>query len=135
MNLDDVAGELGAALKTIDGLRVPEWGVRKVTPPFVLIPLPDLITFDATYGRGSDRIEDWQLLVLKDRPTTPESRRAIAEYAAGSGPKSVKAAVEGYAYTACDDVRVVSAEFDVVQFDGVDYLAVMFHLDISGKGA
>lgn len=134
MNLDDVADELGAALATT-GLNVPEWGVQRVSPPFALIPLPEEITYDMTYGRGGDRIEDWPVLVLLAHPTKPETRRAIAEYADGSGPKSVKAAVEAHTYTACDTVRVGRAEFDVVSYAGTDYLAAMFHLDISGKGA
>ncbi|TDB71802.1 hypothetical protein E1211_15235 [Micromonospora sp. 15K316] len=135
MNLDDVAGELGAALRTIDGLNVPEWGVDRVHPPFALIPLPDPITYDTTHGRGSDRIEDWPVLVLVAKPTQPAARRAIAEYADGSGPKSVKAAIEARTYTSCDSVRVATAEFDVVTYAGTDYLAAMFHLDITGKGA
>lgn len=135
MNLDDVAAELGAALGTIAGLNVPEWGVQRVTPPFALIPLPEQVTYDATYGRGSDRIEDWPVLVLVAHPTKPEARRAVAEYADGSGPKSVKAAIEAHEYTACDSVTVQTAEFDVVTYAGTDYLAAMFHLDITGKGA
>ncbi|MEU8220910.1 hypothetical protein AB0C47_34780 [Micromonospora taraxaci] len=137
MDVQAVADELGDALKTIDGLTVPEWGVQRVSPPFALIPLPDGdgITYDMTYGRGGDRIGDWPVLVLIDRPARPESRRAIAAYAAGSGSKSVKQAIEDHTYTALDTVRVTSCEFDVVTYAGTDYLAAMFHLDISGKGA
>ncbi|MDG4762430.1 hypothetical protein [Micromonospora sp. WMMD710] len=137
MDVQAIADELGDALKTIAGLTVPEWGVQRVSPPFALIPLPDGegITYDLTYGRGGDRIEDWPVLVLIDRPARPESRRAIAAYAAGSGSKSVKQAIEDHTYTSCDTVRVTSCEFDVVSYHAVDYLAAMFHLDITGKGA
>lgn len=135
MNLIEVADELGAALKTIEGLRVPEWGVQRVHPPFALLPLPEQVSYDLAYGRGGDRIEDWPLLVLVANPAQPAARRSIAEYAAGSGAKSVKARIEAHTYTACDTVRVTSAEFDVVSYAGTDYLAAMFHLDISGKGA
>lgn len=134
MDLDAVAGELGDVLKAI-GLNVPEWGVQRVHPPFALVPLPDRITFDAGYQRGADRIEDWPLLVLLPNPTKPETRRAIAEYADGSGPKSVKAAIEARTYTSCDSVTATSVEFDVVSYAATDYLAAMFHLDIMGKGA
>lgn len=134
MDLDAIAGELGDALETI-GLNVPEWGVQRVHPPFALIPVPERVTFDAGYGRGADQIEDWPVLVLVAHPTKPEARRAIAEFADGSGPKSVKAAVEDHEYMACDSVRVASAEFDVVSYAGTDYLAAMFHLEIMGKGA
>lgn len=135
MDLDAVAAELADALKTIDGLNVPEWGVQRVHPPFGLIPLPESITFDATYGRGSDRIEDWPVLVLLARPTDPETRKAIAAYADGSGLRSVKAAIEAHTYTACSTPRVTSAEFDVVSYAGTEYLAAMFHLDVTGSGS
>ena len=135
MDLDLVAGELATALGTIGGLTVPEWGVQRVTPPFALIPLPEEITYDAGYGRGADQIGDWPVMVLVANPTRPEARREIATYAAGSGPKSVKAAIDAHTYTACDSVTVVRAEFDVVKYAGVDYLAAMFHLDITGRGA
>ncbi|KXK61954.1 hypothetical protein AWW66_10970 [Micromonospora rosaria] len=134
MNLDAVAEELRAALGTIEGLNVADWGVQRVHPPAALVPLPEAITFDATYGRGSDRIEDWPVLVLVARPTSPEARREIAEYADGSGPKSVKAAFEAYVFTTCS-ARVTSADFDVVSYAGNEYLAAMFHLDITGQGA
>lgn len=75
------------------------------------------------------------MLVLVARPTSPEARREIAEYAAGSGPRSVKAAVEAHQYTAADEVTVVSAEFDVVTYAGNDYLAAQFNLEIVGRGA
>lgn len=134
MNLDDVANELRAALTTIDGLNVPEWGVQRITPPAAVVALPERIDYDATYSRGADRIEDWVVLVLVARPADPEARKAIAEYADGSGPRSVKAAIEAYAFTACDSVTVTSAEFDPVTYAGTEYLAAMFHLDITGRG-
>ncbi|MDG4809939.1 hypothetical protein O7634_24575 [Micromonospora sp. WMMD1120] len=134
MDLIAVADELGAALKTIDGLTVPEWGEQRVSPPFALIPLPE-IAYDMAYGRTGWRIEDWPLMVLVDRPVKPESRRAVVEYAARSGPLSVKAAIEGHTYTTCDTVRVASCDFDEATYNNVPYLAATFHLDISGKGA
>ncbi|RKF24138.1 hypothetical protein [Micromonospora globbae] len=135
MNFDNVAAELRAALDTIDGLRVVEWGVRQVHPPAALIGLPEQISYDLTYGRGTDRVEDWPVMVLLSRPNEPHSRRAIVEYVHGSGPKSVKQAIEAHTYTSCDDVQVVSAEFDVVTFAEADYLAAVFHLNVIGGGA
>lgn len=135
MNLDAVAGELAAALRTIAGLNVPEWGVQRVHPPFALVAMPEQVTYDATYQRARDVIEDWPVLVLVAHPTKPEARRTVAAYADGSGPMSVKAAIEGHTYTALTAVRVASAQFDTVVYAGVDYLAAMFQLEISGEGA
>ena len=135
MNVDEVAAELGAALDTIPDLNVPEWGVQRVSPPFAVVPLPERVDYDDTYQRGTDRIEDWPVMVLVPHPTKPEARRAIAPYADGSGAQSVKAAVEAYAFTACTTPRVEWSEFDVVSFAGTDYLAAIFHLNIKGPGS
>ena len=135
MNLDAVAGELAAALKTITGLRVPAWGVETIQPPAAVIALPERINYDATYGRGSDRIPDLAVVVLVGKPDQRTARKTIAAYADGSGTKSVKAKLEAYTYTTCDSVTVVWAEFDTARYAGTDYLAAIFHLDITGKGA
>lgn len=135
MNLDDVANEVRTALDTIAGLHVPEWGVQRLSSlPAGLVTLPEQITYDATYGRGADQITGMGVIILVPHPSKPEARRSIAVYADGSGPKSVKAAVEAYAYTSCDSLRVASAEFDVASYAGTEYLAAMFHLDITGQG-
>lgn len=136
MNLDDVAEELRAALKTIDGLRVPPWGVESVSPPAALVGLPVQINFDETYVRGSDRYPDVEIYVLAGKPDDRSSRRVIAPFVAGSGSSSVKQAIESYAYTSCDaeSVRVTSCEFEAVKFAGVPYLAAIFHVDLTGDG-
>lgn len=135
MNLEAVAGELALALKTITGLRVPPWGVESISPPAAVIALPERIDYDGTYGRGSDRFPDLGVVVLVGQPEQRASRKAIAAYADGSGAKSVKAKLEAYTYTTCDSVRVAWAEFDTARYAGTDYLAAIFHLDITGKGA
>ncbi|MFI6763871.1 hypothetical protein ACIBF5_32600 [Micromonospora sp. NPDC050417] len=134
MNVADIADEVRAALDTIEGLHVPEWGVKRASGETALVTLPEQIEYDTTYGRGTDRIPDLEVIILVPRPTTPEAVRAVAKYADGSGDHSVKAVVEAYAYTACDAVRVASAEFDVATYAGTEYLAALFHLDITGQG-
>ncbi|MEV4846134.1 hypothetical protein AB0K20_23315 [Micromonospora matsumotoense] len=134
MELDAVVAEVRQALGTI-GLSLPEWGVQRIHPPAAMVALPERIAFDQTYGRGSDSIEGLPVLVLVARPTSPEARREIAEYAAGAGPKSVKAAIEAHQFTAADEVTVVSAEFDVVTLLATEYLVAQFNLDIVGRGA
>jgi hypothetical protein len=136
VDLEAVAADLADALGAIEGLSVPEWGVQRLTDlPAALITLPERVEYDGTYQRGTDLIPDWTVVVLMARPADPEARRLIAGYAAGSGPKSVKQAIEAHTYTACGEPRVTSAEFDVLTYAGNDYLAAIFHLDISGQGA
>ncbi len=136
MNLDDVAEELRAALKTIDGLRVPPWGVESVTSPAALVGLPVRIEYDDTWQRGSDRYPDVEVYILAGKPEDRTSREILAPFCAGAGVRSVKQAVESFAYTSCDrqSVRVVSCEFEAVRFAGVAYLAAIFHIDLTGDG-
>lgn len=135
MDLDAVSAEIRTALQTITGLRVPPWGVESVSPPAAVIALPERINYDETYGRGKDAYEDLPVVVLVGAPEERASRKSAAAYAAGSGAKSVKAALEAYAWTTCEVVTVVWAEFDSALYAGTPYLAVVFHLNIIGKGA
>jgi hypothetical protein len=137
MDLNDVVGEIRAALDTIAGLRVPEWGVQSITPPAALVLPPERIDFDDTYGRGKDRYPDMEAVVLVANPTTWRAMEMLAPYADGSGAQSVKAAIEGYAFTACDpeSVRVAYVEFEVATYAGTPYLAAIFHIELTGTGA
>ena len=133
-----MTGQLRAALSTIPGLRVPAWGITAIQAPAGIVALPDRLLFDQTYhggaARGTDTFKDVPIVVLVGAPTERSSILAVAKYVAGSGPQSVKAALEGYAYTACDFVHVEFAEFDVPKYAGIDYLAATFHTDIVGNG-
>jgi hypothetical protein len=135
MNLDDVAGEVQDALKSIGGLRVPEWGVDRVVPPTAIVTLPERIEYDHTKMRGFDRYVDLQVIILLARGNTRTTRAELAEFVAGSGPRSVKAVLDGWTYTSLDTMRVISAEPQVVTFADVPYEAMIFHTDITGRGA
>lgn len=136
MDLEDVSEEIRTALDTITDLRVPPWGVERIPSPAAVVALPERINFDETYGRGKDAYEDLAVVVLVAQPESRASRKTIAAYADGSGAKSVKAVLEGYAWTACESVHVAWCEFDAsATYAGTPYLAAIFHLDIIGKGA
>lgn len=134
MNLGDVMDDLRAALATIDGLRVPAWGEQNITPPAGIVLPPNRIEYGVTYGAGCDRYPDVWVMVLVPDPDDWRAYAAIAPYCDGSGASSVRAAIEGYAYTSCDRqaVRVAEAEFDVVKYAGIPYLAAIFHTDLTG---
>lgn len=138
MNIEDVAAELEAALRTVPGLHVAPWGVEQVQgAATAVVDSPERIAFDQTYGRGVDTLEDWQIFVLAPKTNDRTSLRQLARFAAGAGPTSVKAALESYTYTKCDPdgLHVVWAEFDHARYAGSDYLALIFHLNITGGGA
>jgi hypothetical protein len=134
MDLGDVMDAIATRLDTIDGLRCYAWPVPKITPPAAIVMFPTNLDYDATYGRGMDRITLPVLIVagrVGDRPT----RDRLAAYADGSGTRSVKAVLESGTYTAFDSVRVTGAQFDPVDIAGVDYEAAVFTLDIAGQGS
>lgn len=133
MNLVDVRREVVERLDTISGLRCHMTMPLKVTPPAAWTA-PETITFDATYGRGSDEME-LSVVVVIGRASERSAHDDLAAYCDGSGARSVKAVLESGTYTAFDLVRVVSAEFDVVTIAQVDYLAALFDLAIAGPGS
>lgn len=134
MDIKLVMNEIAARLATINGLQVFSYPASPVSPPAALLSYPASIDFDETYGRGMDRIRDLPLLIIEGRPTLIDTRDRIAAYTAGSGVRSVKAVLESGTYTTFDEIRVASAEFDVVSIAAVDYLAAIFALDIAGQG-
>lgn len=133
MDLNAVAEEIAAQLDAIAGLRVYAEPPGTINPPAAVITYPD-ITYDATYGRGMDRLT-LPVVLAVGKVSDRMSREKILGYVAGSGASSVKAVVEAGTYTAFDTVRVASVEFDVIAIGSVEYLAATFSLDIAGQGA
>lgn len=134
MNLAEIMDDLAGALDTIEGLRVFPYWADRITPPAAVVQWPEEYNFDATYGRGSDRITV-PVTVLTGKIDARSARNVLAAYADGSGTFSVKATLEAGTYTAFDSLRVVSVEFEVMTVASVDYLAGRFNIDIIGTGA
>ncbi len=134
MNLADVMDDLGAALARIDGLRVFPYSADKVSPPAAVVLWPERIDYDATATRGGDRLAV-PLAVLVGRVDQRSARDALARYMDGSGPSSIKAAVEAHEPTAYDSARVKAATPDSFTSGGVDYIGALFAVDIIGRGA
>lgn len=135
MNIDDVMAEVAARLDTIEGLRVFDHPVDTVNPPTALVALPE-ITFDQTYGRGSDRYALPVILAI-GKVVDRASRANLAPYVAGAGAKSFKEVLEDDAtpYTSFDSLTVQTVEFDVIAWSAIEYLTATFLLDIIGNGA
>lgn len=134
MDVGAVMTEIETPLKTI-GLRTAVWGVKTISPPAAIITLPDAVDFHGGYGVGSTRIRDLMVVVLVGRADARSALKTLMPYCAETGTKSVKASLEGYAFTTFDVITVESVEFDTVTYGDVPYLAAMFHTDIVGKGA
>jgi hypothetical protein len=135
MNLGDVMDQVAGRLDTIDGLNVFAFPPDSLSPPAAWIAYPAAYTFDATYGRGMDRITDLGVVVVVGKVSDRSTRDLISQYADGSGSASVKAVLQSGTYNAFDGLRVTEVTFDVVTRGGTDYLAALFTLDIAGKGS
>jgi hypothetical protein len=134
VDLIAVSEEIRTALAAITGLRRPPWGVQKISPPAALVALPQRIILTSSYGSGFAEYDDLPVIIIGGDPNLWQTTRTLAAYVKGSGPQSVKATLEPYAWTTCDSVAVQWAEFDEMKYAGVDYLGVIFHNKITGKG-
>lgn len=134
MNLSDVMDQLAGQLGTITGLRAYAFLIDQAAPPFAVTAWPDVYDYDATYQRGMDTVT-LPIIVAVGNVSDRASRDALADYAAGAGPRSVKQVLEAGTYTALDSLRVASAEFSTITVAGVDYLSATFNVDIVGNGA
>jgi hypothetical protein len=135
MDLGNVMQAVADRLGTIAGLRVYAYPPDVVQPPAAIVTYPGTLTFDETYGRGMDRIEDLGVVLLVGKVSDRASRDLITKWVKGSGAFSVKAVLESGTYTAFDTIRVVKAEFDIITVAGVEHLAATLTLDIAGTGA
>lgn len=137
MNLVPVMDEIAEKLRAAPSLagRTYAYPQAKVVPPAAIVTYPTDGTFDATYGRGVDTMTGGIVIVV-GRPNERTARDRLAKYINGTGAESVKALVDGDEddYTSCDGVRVAEWETDVYTLGAIDYLAVIFRLEIAGPG-
>lgn len=134
MNLGAVMQAVADRIDTIANLRVYAYPPDSIAPPAAVVTYPGTYTYDATYGRGMDRME-LPVVVLVAKPYDRAARALMTKYVDGSGAASIKAVLESGTYTAFDTVRVMGAEFDVIAIGAVEYLAATLQLDIAGQGA
>lgn len=135
MRLDLVMDEVARKLAAIPGLsNTFAYPPSTATAPAGIVSYPDAIEFDATYGRGMDRIRGLSVVLMAGRVTDKSSRDTVAGWAAGTGTGSVKYVLEQATYSSCDDVTVTRCSFDTVSVSGIDYIAAMFELDVVGGG-
>jgi hypothetical protein len=90
--MSDLRQGLAEALRTIPSLRVYELLPDNPNPPGVAISL-DRVVYDSVFARGCDEYEfTVHLFVARGDDRSAQVR--IEDYVAGSGPSSIKAAIE-----------------------------------------
>lgn len=68
--------------------------VGRIEPPFLMVGLPPIPDYRATFGRGKVLIENWPLFVLTSAKVDRAGQKRLAEYASWTGAKSVPLALE-----------------------------------------
>jgi hypothetical protein len=126
--------EVAAALGQITGLNVFAYPPPRITPNAGYLDYPQSVDFDQEYQRGGDRITDLPIVLVTSRLTDLTARDTVAAWTSGSGPKSVKAALEKRSWTSCDDLTVTSVEFDFAPIGDVPYLVAIFKATAVGPG-
>lgn len=135
MNLITLGDEIAALLKTVTGLsRVTTYPPPTIQPPCGIVSYPSVLEYDQTYGRGSDKIDQWPIAIVEGKVTSRTARARVLAYAAATGAKSIKATFEAHHWAACDDLVIKSVTFDVVEIAGADYIAAIFAASVVGKG-
>lgn len=136
MDIQAVRDELGQALQAIGTLHVFTYEPSGITPPAAVVGWPDRIDFDAAMERGADRAA-WDVFVFVGMGDRRSASENLAPYLDGSGPSSVKAALESYSEDSpkfFDTLRVQSVEVDGYIYGSVTYLGARFTVDIIGAG-
>lgn len=133
MNIANVMDEMGAALDTIAGLNIFPYSANRITPPAAIVGWPDPLQYDIAMRRGGDRLT-MPVWVVVGKVEARSARNRLAVYLDGANAGSVKAALDGATYTACDSVRVTEATVDGVTIAGVEYLGAIFQTDVLGPG-
>lgn len=121
---------LGVRLATIAGLRVSDYPPDSISPPAAVVAYAEL-TYDSTYARGAD-MATFPVHVLVSRTSDRMARDQIEAYRAGSGPKSVKAAVDGNLGGVVADARVASSVVEAIDVNGVSYIGATFSVEVFG---
>lgn len=134
MDLNAVYTEIEAKLRTIANLRVVKMG-QKPQVPAAMVLLPDSIV--RTTYRGGSKASDVVVLVLVASVVARQAQADLLAYASSSGARSVSAVLDSASWVACTDVTLTEITVDTATIAGNPdaYLALLFHLDITGPGA
>jgi len=134
MNINDVMDEMLTALATLPGeLNLYGWNARKITPPCALVPLPEFIDYQGTYGPGMTEAE-LIVHVVVSGVSGAAARKVIGGYLAKTGDASIRQLFDTYAWTSCDDVTVTRAEPGIYTSpQNADHLSAAFTCSITGS--
>lgn len=127
---------LAEAADTIEGLKGRTFAhpVDNMQPPAVVVSYPDDYSFDVNLGRGADRMTV-PVVLFVPKVVGRAARDEVDELMSGSGSRSLKEAIDNFDQGSAYDVATVqSAEFDIIPYGAIEYLAVTVFVDVVGSG-
>ncbi|MEV6633881.1 hypothetical protein AB0M54_24330 [Actinoplanes sp. NPDC051470] len=89
----ELAEAVETRAKTI-GLRSKAERPGSIDPPFLMVGVPPIPDYRATFGRGEVIIPNWPLTVLTSAEVDRVGQKKLAEYLSWTGPKSLIRALE-----------------------------------------
>lgn len=134
MNLADVMDALAEAAKTVVD-RSYGYPTPTISPPTVIVGHPGEVEFDRAYVRGQDQIT-LPVIAVAGRTGDRQAHLQLCSWLAGSGATSLKAALEAPDWNADGlVVHVPRVEISAYTVGGVDFLAAVFDVEVTGVGA
>ena len=127
-----VRDALKVRLQTIPGLTAYDTVPGKINPPAaVVIPGETVITYDAAFDRQADNLS-FVIRVLVSASVDYAGQDDLDAFLNGTGPSSIKQAIDGDLGGLVDDASVTQAR-DYRDYDvgGVKYLGVEFVVEVA----
>lgn len=134
MDIGDVMDGLADAVREVKDLtRVFAYSAEYPPDAAVVVNYPDEIIYGVNKGSGLDEL-NIDVEVLMGRINDRSTRDRVTKHAAGSGPDSIREAIETYSTTAWDSVRVPKAVFEPVEHAGAPHVALVVTVNVIGPG-
>lgn len=132
IQISKVRDALGRNIETISGIRIYDTIPDVVVPPCAVVGQLDF-TFDVNNARGLDSASV-DVYVIVQRISERAGQDKLDELLAGTGPKSIKTAIESDRTLGglVDTLRVISAESGTYQTGDQTFLSYRYNLTVWG---
>jgi hypothetical protein len=126
---------LATRLDLIPGMRVAAHAADRVSVPMAVVEIAS-ISFDAALGRGADLLV-FTVRVYASRADDRAGQEQLDGFLAGSGPKSVKAAIESDSSLGgiAHDLVVAGVDnYGIHEAGGISYYGAEFAVQVWASG-
>jgi hypothetical protein len=132
IKISQVRAAIGKNIESISGIRIYDTIPDVVVPPCAVVGQLDF-TFDVNNARGLDSASV-DVYVIVQRISERTGQEKLDELLAGTGPKSIKTAIESDRTLGglVDTLRVISAESGTYQTGDQTFLSYRYNLTVWG---